>query len=1706
MTAQILSSELANLIQESKRRNPELRNAAENSLEELKSLPSTSETQLAADLSRKPNFPLPFIIACATRNAKFAAIAVPCLQRLIVSKCLSKDKLKDVLNALRETTSQGLDVQLKILQALPPLLHNYADQLQGELLGTALLVCSILQGSKNVVVNNTSAATFQQLVVSIYDKAVKEERGPTEVPIAGEVFAGEKGLLKVKPAALDAYRPEFLLFSGIPQTFGLELIESILANHADVFLSHEEQAHILRSRALPFLIRLFSEKLNFPITVRVARILNLILRRHVSILSSQCEVAFSLLTSMLDAEAASPWKRVLCMEIFRTMHSEPGLIRKFYALFDAQPGAKMVVRDHVAALVRLATEKPTVIGLGQQSTMPAGPSVPKDTSGEQAAMEAGGVGGMIGGIVSATETVTAGISMEMSSVRVVCLDQLDKPDSPTLPESYIYSLVLLCISNFSEGLAKFVLPLTISNEGRAKRKGRTFTMAEQGPPETPDSAVALAEHEDMKEQSGKRVARKSQVALNPLTLDTHPLFEEVKISSAMIETCWPAILATCSTFLNAALDNEFYHGLVRSFQRFAHVAGLLRLSTPRDAFLTTLGKAAVPPNIFSKMTSSTTPTAPNVESSSTTASPKGFLSVENVVNQPSSSSSDKVRQPHMNSGTSLLNSRNLLCLRALLNLGIALGPTLGCAWSILLDTLHQAEYIIHATGRSSTRQISISEHNSNTHGRGDSTSLQTNFGPAVAAAESAASRMFESTIDFPDQSFLDILMAVTKFLGDRKAVAEDENNEHQETSPSSARPTLLPRLSTQSHRRITSISGVTPLPTSQLGEDHFALSKLGDLIAINNSRLVGDDPSTSGWSMIVDEVVSVSNSSRTNATSRIKAAELLHGMIQNIASSIGSESDSDQGIIQERLLSALGAEIAPMVSHECRRPTSGLSTDVEVHRRALDTLKSVLEQCTETFVKGWDVVFDIVNTVFQEDTTTSDAHPEAFSYEKPSTRSIKLLRPSFGLLELICSDFLSSLPSICLLKLLDTLFLFCSQPDDLNISLTSITIFWNVSDFIQKRTQALSFEDNIITAKNGKALLDIVGGENTNDATAALWMVLLHRLKAITNDQRPEVRNGAIQTLLRTFDVYGELLSPKAWGLCLHHIIFQMMEDIAAQEPRLTIDCTSQQQDDSTAWTETVILSLNGVSELFANYLDPITQCLEFPHCWEMLLRYLTQCLGKGNLELSAAVFTCLSLILSKFVGSVRLPKESLDTVWILWIREIPLTRAEGSVSNANNQKALIAYAQVFQELYRLLGEEITEDRVLDAVKSLYTVVVRSDESGYSPDLETMNPLQTQVLKNLKSIRTDIPGVPSVIIQKTASLVALPANVARPETGKRKQTFVALSRASIDFMQSLLLQNIQDEDVYTSTSYRLALDALIALINQKYAFKSESKGSSLWVLATSTFLAVLKPSLPYFSSASIPDREIQRIWKRIVKIANGITSAQVDAIPGSSSASISTVSISTDQNFDIASFRELRDLITPRLGASLIPDKTRRLYTESLFYNSLIHTPHPKDLPQSGKEILAHLYDIRMGRTSDPSHTRRSRMSYLCLGELFSIVSRQESSPEQIRLAQAASPFLILRIGITLRTYIADQPLRGLMPPPLTQRLELLQVLRSMVTLDCEPRAIPDAPGVSSQSRKHLHRLFPLISRAVRVAARDAEVLEELGKALDAVGEEMGVA
>lgn len=746
------------------------------------------------------------------------------------------------------------------------------------------------------------------------------------------------------------------------------------------------------------------------------------LRRHINILPSECGDALDILTHILDQDTTL-WKRALCMEVFRGILAEHALVRRIWALYDAKEGEKDVLKPLTASFVRLSTEKPSVIGLGPQSTMPMTTAVNvAEGSPEQAMLEAG-----VTGIISppGPETAHTGISTQWSSIRVPCIDQLDKTDPPFIPESYTYSLILACVSSLSDGLAKFILPLTVPGDNRPRRK----VSKQDGGRASPAPSTLEADINSQKAALERSASfKKNPVPLNPLALDDHPMYSDVKVCAAIVRDCWPAILATCSTFLYSALDSEYYHGLVRAFQRFAHVAGLLQLATPRDAFLTTLGKAAVPPNVLTACLSQqrpTTPITPVDNPNSLFSNARGLLSVEALT---PTTPVEKQRQASFDASLTSLNTRNLLCLRALLNLGIALGPTLGPAWGIILETLQQADFVLFTTGKAPGRTPSLSR-SQDQSGEGDASSLMANFGTEVRSVETAASRLIESTVDFPNGAFVEVVEAMCSLLHRRP----DEKEPSQSTATSA--PNQPPRSPAGQHRRFLSFSNQASTGSNQ--EDQFALAKIGDIATINIERLLTYPPDASGWTPLIGELINTLDSPVMSSAVRTRAAEILTRLMleaANVAAPIPVES---RGAIQLRLLKSLREALEPLRKDGRDVSVAHQTTDIDIHRIILEGLKSIIEDCGESLVSGWEVAFDIIGTIFVS--KAFDADDRRGSVANPillATRSSKLIRSSFNSLQLICSDFLASLPNSCFLILVDTLYKFCSQDDDLNIALT----------------------------------------------------------------------------------------------------------------------------------------------------------------------------------------------------------------------------------------------------------------------------------------------------------------------------------------------------------------------------------------------------------------------------------------------------------------------------------------------------------------------------------------------------------------------------------------------------------------------------------------------------------------------------------------------
>ena len=1606
-----------------------------------------------------------------------------CLQRLIISRGLPKTRLKDALEAFNSCTDLGSEVQLKILQALPSLLQNYAAELKDDLVASALQVCAALQASTSSTVSGVASATLQQLVTTVFEQVVIEDRDDRDIATVAHVPGFDESI-PLMPAAHDAYRifrdlilavegrnAKFVQLAALPPESCLELIWTCMHTNASLFESHGELSSVIASNLIPVVTQALSDLLDYSITLRCLRIIDLLLSKFFAQFTAGCEVPLGLIAHTLEPDSAPGWKRAMLLEVLRNFFATGSLIVDAYAAYDESQEGKSIVQDLMSAFVRLSTEKPAVIGLGQQSSIPIGLSSQKESSTDGAAFDTvSGMSGIISSALGVLESSVPGISAQWSMPRTACLDQLDRTEPPALPETYIYCLVLECLNSLSDVLAKVVLPLSVRQDKQRSQRPKSEVNGNDG--SKPDHATeGIA-----RSQSFRRKA----VPLNPLQLETSPTVLRVRTVAAIVESCWPAVLATSSTFLNAALDDQYYRALIKSYQRFAQVAGLLRLTTPRDALLTTLGKAAVPPHILNSATSDGLK-SPSTESPRVFSNPRSLLSVDSLVSQASSAlSSDKDRRSSVDLTRPTLTARNLLCLRALLNLAIALGPTLGSAFALVVDILKQADLILSTA---SPQQVARQKGT-------DSPSVVQAFSAEVTAVESAASRLLESTADYPNESFLVVTNTFGRLLHGRSLDTASASPAIEVASPP---PTLGLK-----QRSFSGLPGISTLAEMHARDYKFVIPKLGNLAELNIARFVTNEPEESGWTIMVAELTAVARASAVPREARRAAADVLCKMAAGTIAEVAEEDKDLRTRIQRRAIAVL-LQIVDGIYSEDGELTSA---DIEIQGQVVDALRAILEQSGDSLVAGWNKATAILSSVFDGDEASSiRKHAEKttidWTHVSSELRLSQLGRLAFSCLQLICSDFLGSLPIAVLPAVVELTHRFINQEEDLNIALTAITLAWNLSDALFDASSLRDLET--FRADNAEPrVIESMASTHLQQSKSSQWLLLLFRLTETVDRAQKEVRKAAFQTICSIMKNHGGELSPAAFDLLLRSVILRVLDNGTKSLELTTISTDAEDNTDKATDSEMTSTILAGFSEVMAQNVTILTHIHLLSSRWSSLLDTLTRILTAKDGSVKAAVFSALARILARIESSSVAWNAALAHTATFWSSHSPSTLTD-QVIDSSNQTVLQAYASLAAELYRLRHGHLSADDVNSLLSGLYDCVRSADGPLYGADVNTMSPLQTTVMNLHQQLQTDVAGGPSLLIKSAAKLATLHHDTRKGSHASRGPSFVALAAEAIARLQALIQCHIAEPDILTGGAVASALGAMAGIVEAKYAYRLESNGLTLWRRATSAAVAIASLVLDRLENSDTDGSVSAAVWTSCVRLSNAIITANnIDM-------SDDIDKVYEDQLADIESFQSLRDVMLPRLGADSLSDDLQSSYVRAIFEASIVHPMEKDEVPAMGKSPLEDLTRIRRGRVRKWPYFQREKMSYVCFAELVSLSSKSDSSLAKKKLAEAAAPLLVLRLAIPLRAYIVDQPLRGRRPQPLSEVDELLFCFEQIKKLKLEPEAFAlDPIGAAKTGEKaHLHFLYPLLVKAVGTAADrwsgSQRLLEPLQEVLDEV-------
>ncbi|PWN32751.1 uncharacterized protein FA14DRAFT_108908, partial [Meira miltonrushii] len=1016
--SQLLLSELTALSSESKRKSPDVRIASDAALTSLR---TKGDVLLAAKgeeaIQLKDNILLqPIILACQgkTSTPKVVGIAVGLLQRVIGLRIVRDEDCPELVNLLGHVTESRNDVEvhLKVLQAVSSLLSGY-ESIHYDVLAQTLRLCFNLQESRIGVVSSTASATLRQAVMTVFEKVKDEDQILNAIKSGGEDAAASAPLATMTvplpgtsesvtlfPCSRDAYliisdlnalanndQSTFLGLQSLPRTFTLELIESVLTNHAHLFRpdTHPELLLCLRQSTCPLLIKAFNEQPSFPTTLRLIRLLFVLLRQFSAELVVEVEILMSILLRFISNPSDSnrrvsssseaipsaqehipSWQRVLAIEATRSLCSDGVLMRNLWKWFDSKPNSTAIFTQLVDTLHNLATERPNLIGIADASLQmdESASKGHKDGAKGEGRRSSSGiyntaaeVASVAIGLKSSTDvSAMTAVGLSQTSVpSVQLIDQLDKSDAPQVPSTYIYLLALQALVHVAQSLAAFALPVYSRFVNTRPRS------APRAPPSLDFSSLPEQDH------------------------------KEVAVVRDMVQQCWAPLLDSFTFFLSAKCDDFLFAEVLIALRNFTNTTGALGLVSPRDALIASLTRFAIPKTVMVRLLS-----------------------------MRSRASGNEEVDAH-------LSERNAACLKAVTQIAYYLSGSLGTHWRDVLETLCDAEYILRrsinrrksseagATGETNTSSISnvdaykpkpsmasISALSTIPAGFSSAAGIDSTTGRPVAlqAIDNATllndvGKVFENTTSLGDSALLPFMEALCELDADHVGLAEH---------------------------------GERQAPASVLNRSS-PLSSLATVSMLNVRRLADSPELKRAWDLVTQHMLTLASKYALRPSLRMQAATALDNFI---LSALNEPSKEVVVQVQNQSIEVLAKQ--SILDGRRKSPV-----DIDVRKNGIETFLTVLQTYGHSLQTGWETLFSVFAATCKPIQSEEDRS------------NIPLIKVAFNAMQIVCSDLLSRLDQNQLKVCVETLTRFSEQDEDVNISLTAGGTLWGITAEVSSR-------------------------------------------------------------------------------------------------------------------------------------------------------------------------------------------------------------------------------------------------------------------------------------------------------------------------------------------------------------------------------------------------------------------------------------------------------------------------------------------------------------------------------------------------------------------------------------------------------------------------------------------------------------------------------
>uniref|UniRef100_A0A4W4GQV5 Protein MON2 homolog n=1 Tax=Electrophorus electricus TaxID=8005 RepID=A0A4W4GQV5_ELEEL len=1675
-----MQTDLRSLSMECKKKFPPVKEAAESGIVKIKTIAARNTDILTALKENSSEVVQPFLMGCGTKEPKITQLCLAAIQRLMSHEVVSEAAAGNIINMLWQLMENGLE-ELKLLQTVLVLLTTNTV-VHDEVLSKAIVLCFRLHFTKDNITNNTAAATVRQVVTVVFERMVAEDerfKGMAEQPPAIQGNSNRRSVSTLRPSAKDAYMlfqdlcqlvnadaPYWLVgMTEMTRTFGLELLESVLNDFPGVFLQHQEFSFLLKERVCPLVIKLFSpnikfrqgsgsgssaspapvEKPYFPICMRLLRVVSVLIKHFYSLLVTECEIFLSLLVKFLDGEKPQ-WLRAVAVESVHRLCVQPHLLRSFCQSYDMKQHSTKVFRDIVNALGSFIQSLFIVPSVGSVSSTntPAGLSLSGSYSPTWMVGTGGGLTTQAAFEYRGTWIPLMTVSVQ-GSAKATYLEMLDKVEPPSIPEGYAMSVAFSALLDLVRGI------------------------------------TSMIERELAKEEEA--VARGGPEPIGPAHTDT--LLQEPRESQQvweeMVNACWCGLLAALSLLLDASTDETATENILKAELTMASLCGRLGLVTPRDAFITAICKASLPPHYALTALYSN---AANL--SNKTYSIQG----QNVqIISPSSESHQHVvamgqpltSQPQ---GTVVLTAKNIQCMRTLLNLAHCHGAVLGTSWQLVLATLQHLVWILGLKpgvggGLKPGRAV-----------EGPSTVLTTAVMTDLPVISNILSRLFESSQYLDDVSLHHLINALCSLSMEAMEMAYGTNKE----------PSL------------------------------FAVAKLLETGLVNMDRI------EILWRPLTAHLLEVCQ--HPNARMREWGAEAITSLIK-----AGLAYKHDPPLSQNQRLHLL-----------LLNPLKELSNvlHADIRQKQLECVLQVLQSQGDSLGPGWPLVLGVIGAIRND-------------------QGESLIRTAFQCLQLVVTDFLPTMPCTCLQIVVDVAGSFGLQNQELNISLTSIGLLWNISDYFFQRAEIITEE----LEKEEAILLQQAcdKGETLNrpfhpaPPFDCLWLCLYAKLGELCVDPRPAVRKSAGQTMFSTIAAHGTLLQQPTWHIVVWKVLFHLLNCVrksstTADKEKIesgggNILIHHSRDTAEKQWAETWVLTLAGVARIFNTRKYLLQQLGDFFKAWEVLLDHIQSAALSKNNEVSLAALKSFQEILQLVtpvkdsdkpdtLGAMDIPPVLMEpltapgpgrplprsdslaerlaqrystqpqlpppgeeqddsalwwSAWSTWYRTgtectRPPSGGGDKLAFVPSQPFLTALIQIFPALYQHIATGFSMDdlRKLGIIlHGAVSVPISSDASPFilpsyteavltslqEAVLTALDVLQKAICVGPETLQVMYPAIFEQLLQ-FVEFSCKPPQYGKMETkhvanAKYNQiqlfapaewvalNYVPFAERSLEVVVDLYQKTACHKAVIAEKVLQNIIKTLRVPLGLKYACPAEST----WKLAVSSLLKVLSIGLPV-ARQQASSGKFDTMWPKLAHAFEDFLFTK-----STPPDNLSIQEFQKNEAIDVEVVQLISTEILPY--ANFIPKE---------FVGQIMAMLNKGSIHSQSSSFTEAEIDIRM----------REEFSKVCFETLLQFsFSNKVSTPQEGYISRMALAVLLQRAQEVLHRYVEDERLSGRCPLPRQQVTEIIFVLKAVSTLmDSLKKTQPE--NVDGNTWAQVIALYPTLVECITCSS--AEVSSALKEAL----------